>query len=137
MKKAPHLYPILVLEDDLEVAAKLLQAFHRMEPYLAPFDLDVTLLSTCNSVQRLVNEVSDRHYDVIVLDRDCKAAGSFHVLDFDRFGKENLISISSTPEWNRSAQASGTRHIIPKSFNQLDKFASDVAERVLELLKSK
>lgn len=137
MKKVPNLYPVLVLEDDLEVAGKLLQAFHRMEPHLAPYDLDVTLLSTSSSVERLVNQVFDRDYAVIILDRDCKAAGSFHVLDFDRFGKENIISISSTPEWNRSANASGIPHIIPKSFNQLDEFASDVAEKVLALLKSK
>lgn len=136
MKKRPHLYPVLILEDDLEVAGKIMLALRRVEPYLAPFSLDVTLLSTCEAVEELINPIKGRDYAVILMDRDCKAGGSFHVIDMARFGVEKIISISSTPEWNRAAQEMGIPHIVPKSFNRLDEFATEAAEKVLEILKS-
>lgn len=34
---------------------------------------------------------------MILLDRDCKIAGSFHILDIEKFGVHKIISILSTP----------------------------------------
>ena len=122
-KPTPKLYRVLVLEDDLEVASAILAALHRTEPHLAPFDFDVTLLSTCESVEELVNRRKDRHFDAILLDRDCKLHGSFHSLDVEFFGPERVISISSTPAWNLEAHNRGITRIVPKSFNDIDGFA--------------
>ncbi|MCB1483071.1 MAG: hypothetical protein KDJ55_14195 [Rhodobiaceae bacterium] len=136
-KAKPRLYRILLLEDDLEAAGKLLLALGRIEPHLAPFDLDVTLLSTSDAVKELVNAHPGRRYGIILMDRDCKMNGSFHVLDDMHFTPENVISISSTPMWNHVARDRGAVHVIPKSFGDLDGFAERVAQQVLEMLQGK
>lgn len=136
-KRKPKLYSLLLLEDDLEVAGKLLLALHRIEPHLAPYDLDVTHLSTSTSVEELVNGFPERSYDVVLMDRDCKMNGSFHVLDVSRVCPQSIISISSTPMWNQMASENGISHIVPKSFNDLDGFASTAANKVLELLQTR
>lgn len=133
-KPQPRLYRLLLLEDDLEAAGKILAALHRIEPHLAPYDLDVTLLSTCQAVEDLVNARAEAAYDVILLDRDCKLDGSFHVLDIERFGADRVISISSNREWNRLAEARGVAQVVPKSFSDLDGFAMAIGQAVLALL---
>lgn len=119
-KPPPKLYRLLILEDDLEVGGLLLLALHKMEPLLAPYDLDVTLLSTS---------------DAVVLDRDCKMNASFHILDLQHFNPKNIISISSTPMWNHEAIAKGIEHAVPKSFGGLSGFAKQAADKVHELLR--
>ena len=133
-KRERQLYRLLLLEDDLEVASKLLLAFHRIEPHLAPVGLDVTHLSTALSVEELVNAYPNRRYDVILMDRDCKMGRSFHVLDTTIAPAGKVISISSTPAWNLEAQQNGISQVVPKSFNDLDGFAERAAHKVLELL---
>ena len=135
--KTPLLYKVLVLEDDLEAGSKILGALFRVEPHLAPYDLDVTLLSTCRSVEELVNARPESDFDIIILDRDCKLNGSFHVLDIERFGAEKVISISSNREWNRLVAERGVQQVVPKSFGNLDGFAEDLGEKVLELLRNR
>lgn len=134
-KALPRLYRLLLLDDDLEAAGKLLLALRRIEPHLAPYDIDVTLLSTSDAVRELVNAHPERSYDVVLLDRDCKMNDSFHVLDDAHFTPEKIISISSTPMWNHAARERGAVHVIPKSFAGLEEFARDVADRVLALLR--
>ena len=134
-KPKPKLYHLLLLEDDLEVAGKLLLALHRIEPHLAPYDLDVTHLSTSDAVVELVNDHPGRRYDIVLIDRDCKMNSSFHVLDISRTIPQNIISISSTPMWNQEASKNGITHIVPKSFSDLDGFAERAARKVLELLR--
>lgn len=135
-KHARKLYRLLLLEDDLEVAGKLLIALHRIEPHLAPYGLDVTHLSTSTSVEQLVNTRPEQIYDAVLMDRDCKAGGSFHCVNFSRARPDRIISISSTPAWNHEAKQNGVIHIVPKSFNDLDGFATRAASKVLELLMS-
>ena len=137
VKREPLLYRVLVLEDDLEAASKIMAALFRIEPHLAPYDLDVTMLSTYRAVEGLINGHRDQSFDIIVMDRDCKLNGSFHTLDVEHFGPEKVISISSKPEWNQLAQARGIEHIVPKSFSDLDGFAEDVGDLVLGLLQAK
>lgn len=136
-KQLPRLYRILILEDDLEAASKILGVLYRIEPHLAPYDFDITLLSTCQSVESLINGHCENDFDIILLDRDCKMNGSFHILDMERFGVEKIISISSKPEWNQLAQARGVGRVVPKSFSGLDDFARDIGELVLELLQNR
>ena len=133
-KPRPKLFRLLLLEDDLEVVGKLMLALHRIEPHLAPYDLDVTHLCTSDAVEELVNLHPARIYDIALMDRDCKAARSFHVLNPQRIRDNNIISISSTPMWNQEAQSNGVSHIEPKSFSDLDAFAERVAARVSNIL---
>ncbi|NNE21838.1 MAG: hypothetical protein HKN11_04445 [Rhizobiales bacterium] len=69
-RRKPLLYRVLVLEDDFEAASKILGALSRIEPHLAPYDLDVTLLSTCRAVEELINDHPDSPFDIILMDRN-------------------------------------------------------------------
>ena len=136
-KPAPRLFAVLVLEDDLEVSGRLLLALHKVEPFLAPYDLDVTVLSTCDTVEKLVNDHPERHFDVILMDRDCKMNSSFHVLNFQQHDLKNIISISSTSMWNLEARNNGIVHCVPKSFNDLRGFADRAAKQAFDILLEK
>ena len=130
-------YKILILEDDFEAVSKIMYELHFLEGHFSPMDFDITVLSTYESVEKLINPQNKDAYDVILLDRDCKLAGSFHVLDIEKFGPEKIISISSTPTWNEEAKARGVKRIVPKSFSDLEGFAQKVAREVKYLLKNK
>src|SRR3989344_6808511 len=93
---------ILILEDDLETLSLLLKKLHLLEEELAnsasPKDFSLITLSEYTQVEDLINKSQNLDFDVILLDRDCKAGGSFHVLDIERFGAGKIISISSIPD---------------------------------------
>ncbi len=38
------------------------------------------------------------------------------------FGKDKIISISSTPQWNEEAKAAGITRIVPKDYMNLNDF---------------
>lgn len=130
-------YKILILEDDFEAVSKIMAELYKLEGHFAPVDFDVTVLSTYESVKNLINPQEKDSYDVIILDRDCKLCGSFHVLDIEKFGPEKVISISSTPTWNEEAQVRGVKRIVPKSFSDLEGFAKNVAEEIGHILINK
>lgn len=134
MGKALKAYKILILEDDFEAVSKIMAELYNLEGYFAPKDFDVTVLSTYESVEKLINPQNKNAYDVILLDRDCKLAGSFHILDMEKFGVDKIISISSTPTWNEEAKARGVTRIVPKSFSDLEGFAKEVAEEIKNIL---
>lgn len=127
-------YKILILEDDFEAVSKIMAELYKLEGHFAPYDFDVTVLSTYESVEKLINPQDKNAFDVILLDRDCKLGGSFHILDMEKFGPEKIISISSTPTWNEEAKARGVKRIVPKSFSDLDGFAKDVAGEIKDIL---
>lgn len=128
-------YKILILEDDFEAVSKIMAELYNLEGHFSPMDFDVTVLSTYEAVEKLINPQEADAYDVILLDRDCKMAGSFHILDMEKFGVHKIISISSTPTWNEEAKARGVTRVVPKSFSDLDNFAKKVAREIKYLLK--
>ena len=130
-------YKILILEDDFEAVSKIMAELYNLEGHFAPMDFDVTVLSTSESVRKLINPQDKDAYDVILLDRDCKIQGSFHDLDIEKFGPEKIISISSTPTWNEEAESRGIKRIVPKSFSDLEGFAKDIMEEIRSILKEK
>src|SRR3989344_4357643 len=93
---------ILILEDDLETLSLIFEKLHLLEEKLAnsekPKDFSVVTLSEYTQVEEFINKSQKFDFDVILLDRDCKAGGSFHVLDIERFGADKIISIPSIPE---------------------------------------
>jgi len=127
-------YKILILEDDFEAVSKIMAELYTLEGHFAPMDFDVTVLSTYEAVEKLVNPQKANAYDVILLDRDCKIAWSFHILDMEKFGVDKIISISSTPTWNEEAERRGVTRIVPKSFSDLEGFAKNVAEEIRNIL---
>ena len=102
---------ILILEDDLETLSLLLKKLHLLEEDMADSDslkdFSIVTLSEYTQVEEFINKSSKIDFDVILLDRDCKAGGSFHVLDIERFGADKIISISSVPDYNEEAMSRG------------------------------
>jgi len=48
-------YKILILEDDFEAVSKIMGELYKLEGQFAPYDFDVTVLSTADSVEKLIN----------------------------------------------------------------------------------
>ena len=86
-------------------------------------------------VQHFINDNPVIQIDMILLDRDCKLAGSFHVADIERLGVEKVIAISSVPEYNKQARARGVSRVVLKDYRNLDAFADRLAEEVEDLVK--
>src|SRR3989344_1168160 len=112
---------ILILEDDLLTLTKLLDRLRILEEN-QPFSLSTIVLSNYLQVEQLINSRPDFKADIVLLDRDCKLTGSFHVYDIEKFGADNIISISSVPDYNDEAKSRGVKKTILKDYRYLDKF---------------
>lgn len=132
-----RLLRILILEDDNQTLALLLHKITSLEMQLheqKKAEIAVTVLSEYTQVEQYVNKINRDFFDVILLDRDCKAAGSFHALDIEGFGPEKIISISSIPQWNEEATQRGIQHVVHKNFERLNEFAEDVITHIREII---
>ena len=129
---------ILILEDDLETVSVLLGKLAKLENEFMQSDIkvefSVTLLSEYPDVEQLINSQSQSKYDIILLDRDCKIAGSFHILDIEKFGVDKVISISSTPPYNEEAKLRGVSRVVYKDYSNLNVFADSVMVQIKELI---
>jgi len=131
---------ILILEDDLETLATLLARLKKLENKLIGKnqDIAITTLSEYTQVEEYINQKRRKtKFDVILLDRDCKACGSFHVLDLNRVDKQNIIAISSIPEYNNQAQRKGISKVVHKDLNNLNKFGKEVIKEIEKLINLK
>lgn len=114
---------VLILEDDLETLSVIMQGFFELEEKLhGKTDFAVTVFSEYTEAENYLNKLDKSEFDIVLLDRDCKLGGSFHILDFDKFGKDKIISISSTQRWNEEAKAGGITRIIPKDYENISDF---------------
>lgn len=120
---------ILILEDDLETVSLIVGAIKKLEDKSSIADYAITVLSEYGQVQEYINK-TETHFDIILLDRDCKAGGSFHVLDFKKFPNSKIISISSVPEYNERALANGAQISIHKDFGHLRDFIEKVMAEI-------
>lgn len=125
---------ILILEDHLLTISKLLEKLSFLEQD-QPYELSTIVLTNHQQVQDLVNSKKNLHFDIVLLDRDCKLGRSFHVFDIERFGSEKVIAISSVPEYNKDAKKRGVKKIILKDFKYLDKFTDDVVKEIRKRLR--
>lgn len=125
---------ILILEDDLLTLSKILERLSKIEQD-QPYDFSAITLTNYLQVEHFINRNPAVHVDMILLDRDCKLAGSFHVVDLERFGAEKVIAISSVPDYNKQAQARGVSRVVLKDYRNLDAFADRLAEEVEDLIK--
>ena len=131
---------VLILEDDLETLSLLLKKLYLLEEKSAdsgsPVEFSTVTLSEYTQVEELINKSRDLDFDIILLDRDCKARGSFHILDVERFGPDKIISISSVPEYNEDARKRGIKRIVWKDYRNLESFSNQVIEEIKSLIKS-
>ncbi len=125
---------ILILEDNLRVLSKILDRLYVLEGD-QPFEFSVMALTTSLQVEEYINSNPKAKFDIILLDRDCKIDGSFHVLDIERFGKEKVISISTVPEYNNDAKLRGVERFVLKDIADLDTFADKVIAQVNEMIR--
>ncbi len=120
---------ILILEDDLETLSKLLERLTRLEGELEK-KISVTIFSEYWQVEEHLNSGSRERFDFILLDRDCKLGGSFHILDLEKFPGAVVIGISSVPRYNQELRAKGAKLIVDKDYNRLDEFADEVTKLI-------
>lgn len=126
---------ILILEDNLLVLSKLLANLEVLEQD-QPYSLSLTILTDSQQVEDYINNNPKADFDVIILDADCKINESFHILDFERFGAEKVISISSVPKHNENAKKRGVSRIILKDIHDYDGFAKKVVDTVKEIIST-
>ena len=133
---------ILILEDELTVISKIVEKLAVLEGN-QPYSLSIIVLTNYIQVEELINTKPNIDIDIVLLDRDCKIGGSFHILEIERLDPKKFISISSVPEYNEQARKRGVKKIILKNYSGLDQFADDVAKEVelmlreMPILKSK
>ena len=129
---------ILILEDDLLTLSILLQKIHLLEEDLIkanpPRDIALTVLAEYTQVEEYLNKTNHINFDVILLDRDCKACGSYHCLDFEKYGKDKIISISTTPQWNKEAVEKGIKKVVYKDHSKIESFGDRVVEKIIEII---
>lgn len=127
---------ILLLEDDLETVSILTKELVSIEQQLQEKGADVSLvvLSEYTMVQQYINSLDVHQYHIVLLDRECKAGGSFHVLDLNKFDKNNIIAISSKADWNEEAQAKGITKVVLKDYDNLGEFAEKVCQEIRAIL---
>lgn len=114
---------ILILEDDLKTLSIIMDSlFELEEESVGKTDFAVTVFSEYTEVEYYLNKIENPDFDIILLDRDCKLCGSFHILDFEKFDRDKIISISSTPQWNEEAKSAGITRIVPKDYSDLEDF---------------
>jgi CheY-like chemotaxis protein len=121
---------ILILEDDLETISAITKALTQYEnENIGNFDIAVTVLSEYIQVEEYINKLDKDYFDLILIDRYYKGGDSFHVLDFDKFGVDNIISISFMAKWDEEAKKKGIKTIVKKNYN-LNKFAKQLIEEI-------
>ena len=127
---------ILLLEDDLETVSLLAKELAGIEQQLQEKGIDVSLvvLSEYTMVEHYINSLDVHQYHIVLLDRDCKVGGSFHILDLNKFNKDNIISVSSVPQWNEDAQSAGVTRVVWKDYENLGEFVEKVGAEIREIL---
>jgi len=127
---------ILILEDDLQTLSVITDELFRMEERMVTerVDFAVTTFSEYDQVQDYLNHIPEPNFDIILLDRDCKLGGSFHVINIKKFGTEKFIAISTQPEYNETAARMGVKRVIRKDYKQLPKFATDLSAEIKDMI---
>lgn len=125
---------VLILEDDLKTLSLIHDRLSDLEGD-QPYELSTIVLTNHIQVENLINGNKSINFDVILLDRDCKLGGSFHVFDIEKFGPEKVISISSVPEYNEQAKKRGVKRVIIKDNSHKEEFADKVVNEIGNMLR--
>lgn len=125
---------ILILEDDLQTLSKILDRLSVLEDD-QPYQFSMVILTNYLQVMEYINNNSKITYDMVLLDRDCKLGGSFHIADLERLGPEKVIAISSVPKYNTEAKKRGVTVVVEKDYKNLDLFADALRGEVEKMLR--
>lgn len=125
---------ILILEDDLRTLSKILDRLSVLEDD-QPYQFSMVILTNYLQVEEYINNNPKSSFDMILLDRDCKLGGSFHVADLERLGPEKVIAISSVPKYNEEAKKRGVRRVVEKDYKNLEVFADALKKEVAVYLR--
>jgi hypothetical protein len=129
---------ILILEDDLETLSKIFDRLAKLENKYSeenfPVDFSTIVLSEYTQVEEYINKNTKFNYDLILLDRDCKIGGSFHILDIKKSGTNKIIGISSVPNYNEELHRLGVTKIVRKNYAALDDFADKISDIIGDLV---
>ena len=127
---------ILILVDDIKTLSMIMAKLSILEDKIESQkqDIAVTTFSEYYHVERYVNNCSPDDFDIILLDRDCKMGGSFHALNFEKFGVDKIISISTIPEYNDQAKQHGVHRVVWKDHNNLEDFAEKLITQINQLI---
>ena len=124
---------ILILEDDLETLSYLLKELYLLEEK-SNQEIAITTFSEYWQVEDYLNTNPKEKFDIILLDRDCKAGGSFHTLDFKKFKDSQIIAISSVPKYNQELTDKGIKRIVHKDYQNLEAFSLKISTLIEELI---
>lgn len=125
---------ILILEDDLRTLSAILGRLSVLEDD-QPFSFTLTILTDYTQVENYINSNPNAKFDIILLDRDCKLGGSFHVLDIERLGVDKIIAISSVPNFNIQLQKRGVTKVVEKDYANLKTFVEEVVGIIEEMVR--
>jgi len=128
---------ILILEDDLKTLAVIMDGLFKLEESLIDkrIDFAVTVFSEYTQVQDYLNQIQEPNFDIILLDRDCKLGGSFHVINIKKFGADKFIAISTQPEYNETAIKMGVQRVVRKDYKHLDEFAINLTDEIRSMIQ--
>ena len=126
----------LILEDDILTLSKIFNTLSKIEDELG-VDFSATVLSEYTQVEKYINKDTDNTFDLVLLDRDCKLGGSFHVLDFRKFAPDKIIGISSVFQYNEDLKKHGVKKVILKEYTKLDIFAEKLYLEIKQIFGSK
>jgi hypothetical protein len=130
-------FRILVLEDDLGALSVIMNRLFRIEQELNDAgDIAVTVLSEYTQVEEYANN-TEQEFDLVLLDRDCRACGSFHVLDFKKFNPDKIIAISTYPEYNKSAKEFGVEVALRKDYEKIEEWGDELQVLIKNKLQIK
>lgn len=124
---------ILILEDDTKTLLSILSVLDNLEKNI---DFSITILPDYQKVDKYINHGEEK-YDVVLLDRDCKLGGSFHILDLSRFDIEKIIAISSVPDYNQQLATKGVKYIVGKDYSNLKDFELRLRQILSSMLINK
>lgn len=99
-------------------------------------ELSALVLQECVFVEEFVNQRDWTGEEIVFLDREADKgqAGSFHDLDFEKFDKDRIISISSVPDFNEDARKQGIHRVVQKDFTKMDEFEEKIEEELRGIL---
>ena len=125
---------LLILEDDLEVLSLIMGKLFKIEEKDKSLCFSVAVLSEYSQVETYINGHPEIKYDILILDRDDKVGGSFHVADLKNFDLDKVIAISSVPEYNAQAEKAGVKKVVLKDFSNLELFINNVIEYINHII---
>lgn len=129
---------VLILEDDLKACQAILKALEEVEfeAIKKGIELSALVFQERVFVEEFVNQREWTGEEIVFLDREANKgqAGNFHDLDFEKFDKDRIISISSVPDFNEDARKRGINRVVQKDFTKMEEFGERVKKQVGDIV---